>query len=248
MRPACAEMPAAAPRARSRRAAPSLRITKGWAPGSANQPARNSSSRASHSPSIGKTPVWDEESSADVVAVDRANPFAVRVELASVAYRYGHCPARLPREFRSPGPQAPGLVLKRERSEPQPGSAPSCVRQPSAGRRTIGCELTISSRPGPGRQRRRPGRQRRRRSSGGVNRGSGGVDSGVTSGGGGVASGSGGITGSVDGLAGGVGSLVGSSSGVSSGFLRGLDGLFLLGAASEGQGGEGSSESDLRVH
>ena len=32
------------------------------------------------------------------------------------------------------------------------------------------------------------------------------------------------------------------------GFLRGFDGFFLLGAAGEGQGGEGGGESDLRVH
>ncbi len=79
----------------------------------------------------------------------------------------------------------------------------------------------------------------------GVARGSGGVD-GFTSGvNGGVARGSGGV----DGFASGVGRLVGSGSGVSSGFLRGFDGsLFLLGAASEGKGGKGGSQSDLRVH
>ena len=79
----------------------------------------------------------------------------------------------------------------------------------------------------------------------GVARGSGGVD-GFTSGvNGGVARGSGGV----DGFAGGVGSLVGSGSGFSSGFLRGFDGgLFRLGAASEGEGGKGGSQSDLRVH
>ena len=138
--------------------------------------------------------------------------------------------------------------MKRERSEPQPGSAPSCVRQPWAGRRTIDCELTISSWPGPepgrqrrrqpGQQRHRPRRQRRQRRR-----------QRRASSSGGVTSGGGGITGGVDGLAGGVSGLGGSSSsGVSSGFLGGLDGRFLLGAASEGQGGEGSSESDLRVH
>ena len=74
--------------------------------------------------------------------------------------------------------------------------------------------------------------------------GSGGgrrVDSSVASGGGGVRRGSGGIRG-------GVSSLASGSGGVSSSFLRGFDGFFLLGAAGEGQGGKGGSESDLRVH
>ncbi|MEY2919148.1 MAG: hypothetical protein RL261_453, partial [Pseudomonadota bacterium] len=68
-----------------------------------------------------------------------------------------------------------------------------------------------------------------------------GVDSGVASGGGGVRRSSGGVRG-------GVSSLASGGSGVSSSFLRGFDGFFLLGAAGEGQGGEGSGESDLRVH
>ena len=79
-------------------------------------------------------------------------------------------------------------------------------------------------------------------SSSGVASGGGSrIDSGVASGGGGVRRGSSGVRGGVSGLASG-------GSGVSSSFLRGFDGFFLLGAASEGQGGKGGSESDLRVH
>jgi hypothetical protein len=59
--------------------------------------------------------------------------------------------------------------------------------------------------------------------------------------GGGVRGGSGGGRGSVDSLASG-------SGGVSSGFLRGFDGFFLLGAAGQDEGGQGGGESDLRVH
>jgi hypothetical protein len=68
-----------------------------------------------------------------------------------------------------------------------------------------------------------------------------GVNDGVASGGGGIRRGSGGVRG-------GVSSLASGSGGVSSSFLRGFDGFFLLGAAGEDQGGEGGSESDLRVH
>ena len=99
----------------------------------------------------------------------------------------------------------------------------------------------------------RGGRRLRRRGSG-VDRGSGRVDrdSGVGGssgiGGSSIASSGSGIAGGVDGRTGGVSGFVGSGGGVSSGFLRGLDGLFLLGAASEGQGGKGGGESDLRVH
>jgi hypothetical protein len=79
-------------------------------------------------------------------------------------------------------------------------------------------------------------------SSSGVASGGGSrIDSGVASGGGGIRRGSGGVRGGVSGLASG-------SGGVSSSFLRGFDGFFLLGAASEGQGGKGGGESDLRVH
>ena len=67
------------------------------------------------------------------------------------------------------------------------------------------------------------------------------IDSGVASGGGSVRRGSSGVRG-------GVSSLASSSGGVSSSFLRGFDGFFLLGAAGEDQGGEGGGESDLRVH
>lgn len=131
----------------------------------------------------------------------------------------------------------------RERSEPQPGSAPSFAHQPlfrADERSAANCRSVR----GRGRGGSGVNRSVGSRGSGGVNRGASGVNGGGTS----VASGGSGITSGFDGLAGGVGSFVGSSSGVSSGFLRGLDGLFLLGAASEGQGGEGSSESDLRVH
>lgn len=83
--------------------------------------------------------------------------------------------------------------------------------------------------------------------SGGVRRGGG---SGVTSGGGGIARGGSGVgrggsgvTGSSGGVRGGRGGSSGvRGSGVSS------RGLFLLGAASEGQGGEGSGECELRIH
>ena len=79
-------------------------------------------------------------------------------------------------------------------------------------------------------------------SSGGVRRGGGsGVNGGFAGSGGSVRRSSGGV-------GGGVSSLASGSSGVSSGFLRGFDGFFLLGAAGEGQRGEGGSESDLRVH
>jgi hypothetical protein len=79
-------------------------------------------------------------------------------------------------------------------------------------------------------------------SSGGVASSSGSrIDDGVASGGGGVRRSSGSVRG-------GVSSLASGSGGVSSSFLRGFDGFFLLGAAGEDQGGEGGSESDLRVH
>jgi hypothetical protein len=77
--------------------------------------------------------------------------------------------------------------------------------------------------------------------NGGVASGGSGVNGGVASGGSGVRRGSGGVRG-------GVSSFASGGSGVSSGFLRGFDGFFLLGAASEGQGGEGGGEGDLRVH
>ena len=80
---------------------------------------------------------------------------------------------------------------------------------------------------------------------GGIASSSGGVASG---GGSGVASGGGGVRRSSGGVRGGVSSLASGSGGVSSSFLRGFDGFFLLGAAGEGQGGEGGGESDLRVH
>jgi hypothetical protein len=67
------------------------------------------------------------------------------------------------------------------------------------------------------------------------------IDDGVASGGGGIRRGSGGVRGCISSLASG-------SGGVSSSFLRGFDGFFLLGAASEDQGGKGGGESDLRVH
>ncbi len=101
----------------------------------------------------------------------------------------------------------------------------------------------------------------------GVLRGFAGSSSGVASGGSGVASGGAasrsgrgsGVNGSVassggsvrrssGGVRGGVSSLASGSGGVSSGFLRGFDGFFLLGAAGEGQGGKGGGESNLRVH
>jgi hypothetical protein len=93
-------------------------------------------------------------------------------------------------------------------------------------------------------------------SSSGVASGGGGVtgsSSGVASGGGsrvnsGVASGSGGIRRGSSGVRGGVSSLASGSGGVSSSFLRGFDGFFLLGAAGEDQCGKGGGESDLRVH
>ncbi len=86
-------------------------------------------------------------------------------------------------------------------------------------------------------------------SSGGVASSSGGVASGGGSGvNGGVASGGGGVRRSSGGVRGGVSSLASGSGGVSSSFLRGFDGFFLLGAAGEDQGGEGGGESDLRVH
>jgi hypothetical protein len=93
-------------------------------------------------------------------------------------------------------------------------------------------------------------------SGSGVASGGGGIagsSSGVASGGGsridgGVASGSGSIRRGSGGVRGGVNSLASGSGGVSSSFLRGFDGFFLLGAAGEDQGGEGGSESDLRVH
>ena len=79
-------------------------------------------------------------------------------------------------------------------------------------------------------------------SSGGVAGSSGSrVDGGVASGSGGVRRGSGSVRG-------GVSSFASGSGGVSSSFLRGFDGFFLLGAAGEDQGGEGGGESDLRVH
>ena len=79
-------------------------------------------------------------------------------------------------------------------------------------------------------------------SSGGVASGGGSrIDSGVASGGGGVRRSSGSVRG-------GVSSLASGSGGVSSSFLRGFDGFFLLGAAGEDQGGKGGGESDLRVH
>jgi hypothetical protein len=93
-------------------------------------------------------------------------------------------------------------------------------------------------------------------SGSGVASGSGGIassSSSVASGGGSridgsVASGSGSIRRGSGGVRGGVSSLASGSGGVSSSFLRGFDGFFLLGAAGEDQGGEGGSESDLRVH
>ena len=91
-------------------------------------------------------------------------------------------------------------------------------------------------------------------SSGGVRGNSSGVASGGSSvrrsgvNGSGVASGGGGVRRGSSGVRGGVSSLASGSSGVSSGFRRGFDGFFLLGAASEGQGGEGGGEGDLRVH
>ena len=93
-------------------------------------------------------------------------------------------------------------------------------------------------------------------SGSGVASGSGGIassSSGVASSGGsridgGVASGSGSIRRGSGGVRGGVNSLASGSGGVSSSFLRGFDGFFLLGAAGEDQGGEGGGESDLRVH
>ena len=78
-------------------------------------------------------------------------------------------------------------------------------------------------------------------SSGVASSGGSRIDGGVASGGGGVRRGSGGVRG-------GVSSLASGSGGVSSSFLRGFDGFFLLGAAGEDQGGEGGGESDLRVH
>jgi len=95
-----------------------------------------------------------------------------------------------------------------------------------------------------------------RRGSGGVRRGSGGVrrgsGSGVARGGsgvnGGVASSGGGVRRGSGGVRGGVSSLASGGGGVSSSFRRGFDGFFLLGAAGEGQGGEGGGEGDLRVH
>ena len=79
-------------------------------------------------------------------------------------------------------------------------------------------------------------------SSGGVASSSGSrIDDGVASGGGGVRRSSGSVRGGVSSLASGSGC-------VSSSFLRGFDGFFLLGAAGEDQGGEGGGESDLRVH
>lgn len=76
--------------------------------------------------------------------------------------------------------------------------------------------------------------------SGFAGRGSG-VDGGVTSGSSGVASGGSGVGSGVGSLASGGGSISGS-------FLRGLDGLFLLGAAGEDEGGKGGSKGDLCVH
>jgi hypothetical protein len=103
--------------------------------------------------------------------------------------------------------------------------------------------------------------------SAGVLRSFAGSSSSVASGGGGIASGSSGVAGSsggrIDGgvasgsggirrgsgsVRGGVSSLASGGGGVSSSFLRGFDGFFLLGAAGEDQGGEGGGESDLRVH
>ena len=86
-------------------------------------------------------------------------------------------------------------------------------------------------------------------SSSGVASGGSGVASGGGSGvNGSVASGGGSVRRSSGGVRGGVSSLASGSGGVSSSFLRGFDGFFLLGAASEGQGGEGGGECDLRVH
>jgi hypothetical protein len=65
---------------------------------------------------------------------------------------------------------------------------------------------------------------------------------------GGVAGSSGSVRRGSGGVRGGFSSFASGSSGVSSGFLRGFNGFFLLGAASKGQGGEGSGEGDLRVH
>ena len=73
----------------------------------------------------------------------------------------------------------------------------------------------------------------------------GGRGGGVNGGGAGI---DGGVRRSSGGVRGGVSSLASGSGGVSSGFLRGFDGFFLLGAAGEGQGGKGGGESNLRVH
>ena len=76
--------------------------------------------------------------------------------------------------------------------------------------------------------------------------------SGITSGLDGLASGfhgrASGIGGFARGGSGGVGSLASGGSGVSSGFLRGLHGLFLLRAAGQDEGGQGGGKCDLRVH
>jgi hypothetical protein len=144
--------------------------------------------------------------------------------------------------------------LLREWSGPQPGSAPS-ARRPCDRRTTVSDELLRGFLGGL-----TSGLRGIAGGSSGVTSGSSGVASdfrGASSGvgrssGGGVngsfASGGGGIRRSSGGVGGGVSSLASSGSGVSSGFLRGFDGFFLLGAAGEGQGGEGGSESDLRVH
>jgi hypothetical protein len=149
-----------------------------------------------------------------------------------------------------PGLGAGAGRLGREWSGPQPGSAPSCFVSPSGP---------------PNSQHQLLGGFLHGFASGGSGVASGG--SGVTSGGssvasggsgvgrgggsgvnGGVAGSSGGVRRGSGGVRGGFSSFASGSGGVSSGFLRGFDGFFLLGAASEGQGGEGSGEGDLRVH
>lgn len=80
----------------------------------------------------------------------------------------------------------------------------------------------------------------------------GGLGSCITSGLDGLASGIRGLASGVGGFArsgsSGVGSFASGGSGVSSGFLRGLHGLFLLRAAGQDEGGQGGGKCDLRVH
>ena len=76
---------------------------------------------------------------------------------------------------------------------------------------------------------------------GGVDGGAGGVDSGGAGSGSGVGSG---VASNGSGVSGGSGGIRRLGGGVDSGFDR----SFLLGAAGEGQGGQGGGECDLRVH